>query len=282
VPCAHRERRGRWTGDSNRSGGRRQRWEGPGSPDRGGGRGGGVIIMRCARRRARVPCAHQERRGGGPACCRAGGRAGGRECPRPHAGASRARVRACGWFRAGRRASGRASELAEGGRAEGLSGGGSAAARGRTLPVPGVARACRARTGGAAGQVDRRFQPLRQKEAAQEGPASPGRGEGVENHEAGGCARAVALLRGREGGRAGAGSGRASGRACGRAGGRAGRRACGWAGRRAGGQPNVLSCAGARGRLGQRAPPESLGPALPPGRHQRSCRLARQRSIPGA
>ena len=25
VPCAHRERRGRWTGDSNRSGGRRQR-----------------------------------------------------------------------------------------------------------------------------------------------------------------------------------------------------------------------------------------------------------------
>ena len=57
-----------------------------------------------------------------------------------------------------------------------------------------ASRARAVRAPGAAGQVDRRFQPLRQKEAAQEGPASPGRGEGVENHEAGGCARAVALL----------------------------------------------------------------------------------------
>ena len=138
--------------------------------------------------------------------------------------------------RAGARASGRASERAAGGRVEGRAGGGSATARGRTLPVPGVAagsgrasgpgprpahadgsgrageraseperagggweggraggrwergrarahaagsgnfRARAVRAPGAAGQVDRRFQPLRRKEAAQEGSVSPGRG----------------------------------------------------------------------------------------------------------
>ena len=240
--------------------------------------------MRCARRRARVPCAHQERRGRWTGLLprgREGGRAGVPAAPR---GAAGRRARACAHVDGSGRAGGRAEERASWRRVGGRKGCRAAGAR----PRAGArcrfraSRARAVRAPGAAGQVDRRFQPLRQKEAAQEGPASPGRGEGVENHEAGGCARAVALLRGREGGRAGAGSGRASGRACGRAGGRAGGRACGWAGRRAGGQPNVLSCAGARGRLGQRAPPESLGPALPPGRHQRSCRLARQRSIPGA
>jgi hypothetical protein len=87
------------------------------------------------------------------------------------------------------------------GRAEGRKRGGSAAARGRTLLRASRARAVRAP--GAAGQVGRRFQPLRRKEAAQEGPASPGRvGGGVENHEAGGCARAGVAAGGRACGRA--------------------------------------------------------------------------------
>jgi hypothetical protein len=67
-----------------------------------------------------------------------------------------------------------------------------------------ASRARAVRAPGAAGQVGRRFQPLRRKEAAQEGPASPGRvgGGGVENHEAGGCARAVVAAGGRACGRA--------------------------------------------------------------------------------
>ena len=105
-----------------------------------------------------------------------------------------------GWAggRAGGWAGGRASERAARGRVEGQAGGGtccgSAGARCRFR----ASRARAVRAPGAAGQVGRRFQPLLRKEAVKEGPASPGRGEGpgVENHEAGGCARAGALLRG--------------------------------------------------------------------------------------
>ena len=66
--------------------------------------------------------------------------------PRPGGGVARARAPRTRMVPGGQ-ASERASERAADGRAEVRKGGGSAAAGGRTLSVPGVARACRARTG---------------------------------------------------------------------------------------------------------------------------------------
>ena len=148
--------------------------------------------------------------------------------------------------RAGGRASRRASEQAAGGRVEGWAGGRSAAARGRTLPVPGVARV-----------------PCAHRERRGRWASSSNRSGGRRQRRRSQCHLAAARLEVNTAGGNSATNQRESASGC--AGERKSERAGGgWEGGRAGGRrerDRARAYAAGSGRRGWVRPSERAGPA---------------------